>query len=247
MPYEHFQSSVNPRLLILLTDELEESVRVVNKIIDQQIQLNFDGNAPKNRCFISVIGYKQNVKELCSGWLKDLDASPLSYQTYKKKLIVEAPDGVGGFFKKEEEIVMKLPVWIETSSKQPSFISYADSIKLAIELACLWSEDNVMSPIVIDISKECHANQATKEIEKLKSITTVDGNMLFFGSFSEDVDDSVSIYSNMPEEWKWRFYQWDLNNIFFRNGILHREKLFSIIDAITYTGGLPSNFNGFTI
>ena len=47
MPYELSQSSMNPRLLILLTDESEESVEVVNRIIDQQIQLNYDGCAPK--------------------------------------------------------------------------------------------------------------------------------------------------------------------------------------------------------
>ena len=64
----------------------------VNKVIDNIIQKNFDGDAPKNRCFISVIGYNHNVKELCSGWLKDLDTSPLRYETLKKK----TPDGTGG-------------------------------------------------------------------------------------------------------------------------------------------------------
>lgn len=62
MPYELSQSSMNPRLLILLTDESEESVEVVNRIIDQQIQLNYDGCAPKNRAFITVVGYNDGIK-----------------------------------------------------------------------------------------------------------------------------------------------------------------------------------------
>ena len=105
MPYEYTASSANPRLLILLTDESEESVKLVNFLIDRTMLLNFDGDAPKNRCFISVIGYNHNVKELCSGWLKDLDANPLRYETLKKK----TPDGTGGLV----EIDVKQPVWVE--------------------------------------------------------------------------------------------------------------------------------------
>ena len=57
MPYEVYQTSANPGLLILLTDELEESVKVVNCIVDQLIIRNYDGDSPKNRCFIVVIGF----------------------------------------------------------------------------------------------------------------------------------------------------------------------------------------------
>ncbi len=99
-------SSATPGLLIILLDQsgsmLEQyegsdtrtvfASRAVNKVIDNIIQKNFDGDAPKNRCFISVIGYNHNVKELCSGWLKDLAANPLRYESLKKKM----PDGTGG-------------------------------------------------------------------------------------------------------------------------------------------------------
>lgn len=109
---DYIVSSADPRLLILLTDELEESVYLVNSIIEQIILRNYDGPTPKNRCFISVIGYNHNVKELCSGWLKDLDASPIRYETLKKK----QPDGTGGIV----EVEVKQPVWVEKNESQPS-------------------------------------------------------------------------------------------------------------------------------
>lgn len=239
MPYEYEPTSAHPRLLILLTDELEESVRVVNEIIGEQILRNYNGDAPKNRCFISVIGYNHTVKKLCCGLLKDLDVLPLRYETTTKKI----SDGVGGIV----EVEVKQPVWVEPSTNQAHFASYAEAVKQTIELVRLWSESQVMAPIVVDISKECHAQNATKEIEQLKAISTADGKVLFWGSFSECVDTSESNYSSMPEEWKWRFSEWEINEKDFHCGIINREKTLPIISIVTYTGGLPSDFNGFTI
>ena len=76
-------SSMCPGIIIYLIDNSKKSCALVNRGINNTIQKNFDGDAPKNRCFISVIGYNHNVKELCSGWLKDLDESPLRYETLK--------------------------------------------------------------------------------------------------------------------------------------------------------------------
>ena len=239
MPYEVYQTSANPGLLILLTDELEESVKVVNCIVDQLIIRNYDGDSPKNRCFIVVIGFNQNVKELCSGWLKDLDASPLRYEMLKEKTL----DGVGGMV----EVEVKRPVWVESASNQLRNIDYKNSIKLAIELAHSWLDNHVISPIVIDISRECHASSAFKEIEQLKEISTLNGNVLFFGSYSHYTDTPEYIFSNMPEQWKWRFYNWTINKNYFYNGILKREKILPVISAITYSGGLQADFKGFTI
>ena len=69
-------SSATPGLLIILLDQSGSMLsqyegsdsrtvfasRAVNKVIDNIIQKNFDGDAPKNRCFISVIGYNHNEK-----------------------------------------------------------------------------------------------------------------------------------------------------------------------------------------
>ena len=116
-------SSETPGLLIILLDQsgsmlspyaagknrTEFASLAVNKVIDNIISKNYDGEAPKNRCFISVIGYNHDVKELCSGWLKDLDENPLRYETAKEKQY----NRNGGII----EVEVKQPVWIEVKSE----------------------------------------------------------------------------------------------------------------------------------
>ena len=102
-------SSATPGLLIILLDQSGSMLSpfgasgsrtvvastAVNRIIDTIIQKNFDGDSPKNRCFISVIGYNHNVKEICSGYLKDLDSNPLRVENIKKRQL----DGAGGILR----------------------------------------------------------------------------------------------------------------------------------------------------
>ena len=85
-------SSATPGLLIILVDQsgsmMQEYVdgdsrtcsrrKVINRVINTIIKKNFNKDKPKNRCFISVIGYGYEVKELCSGFLEDLYNNPLT-------------------------------------------------------------------------------------------------------------------------------------------------------------------------
>ena len=121
---KYIMSSSNPSIWIFV---IEQSIRMnsllksvskskavvatqlVNQLIYTVIMRNYDGVAPKNRCFISVIGYNHDVKELCSGWLKDLDENPLRYETAKEKQY----NGNGGII----EVEVKQPVWIEVKSE----------------------------------------------------------------------------------------------------------------------------------
>ena len=225
MPYEYIASSANPRLLILLTDESEESVELVNFIIDETIQINYDGDAPKNRCFIFVIGYSHSLKDLCSGWLRELDSSLfLRIESQKKKL----PDGTGGFV----EVEVKQPVWVESNKVSISIDNFGGAVHLAKELSLKWSEDNnFMSPIVIDCSKVCYADYAKEEIEQLKAITTKDGNVLFFGCYSQK-ENVFGIFSKMPEEWEYRFENWGLKEEYYSSGLLNYEHIGSIFGAM---------------
>lgn len=197
MPYEQLLSSVNPRLLVLLTDESEESVRVINRLIDHQIQIHCDSEIPKRCCFISVIGYNNTVKELCSGWLKDLDASPLRCDTLKKKF----SDGVGGFV----EIEVRQPVWIEPICNPFSFVHYAEALILAKKMAEKWADDHIMPPIVIDCSIDSHVMCAIDEINEMKNIKTEDGTLLFFGCYRESKNVPENIFSCTPKEWDNKF------------------------------------------
>ena len=151
-------SSATPGLLIILLDQsgsmlnsYEGTTRTkfastaVNKVIDNILQKNFDGEAPKNRCFITVIGYNQDVKELCSGWLKDLDANPLRYETLKKK----TPDGAGGIV----EMEVNQPVWVDPIETDGT-TNMLGAFQLAKDLVQKWIADHSDSPapVIINIS-----------------------------------------------------------------------------------------------
>ena len=224
MPYEYTTSSANPRLLVLLTDESEESVKLVNYLIDKTIGINFDGETPKNRCFISVIGYNHSVKELCSGWLRELDSSLILRLESHLKIV---PDGAGGLV----EVEVKQPVWVESTELPISIDKFDRAVHFAKVLSLKWSEDNCMSPIVIDCSKVCHADYAKEEIEQLKAIATKDGNLLFFGCYPQK-EDGFGIFSKMPEEWGYRFKKWELKEEDYNSGLLNYEHIGSIFSAM---------------
>lgn len=227
MPYERHLSMVTPGLLILLTDQSEESVKIINSLIDDIIQANHDGEALRNRCYISVIGYNQNVKELCSGGLRELDASPLRNEIVKRLVF----DGVGSFV----EVEVMIPLWVNSVDNDISDENYVNSIRLITDKTKTWSENHFMSPppIVLDCSSECHVEKAECEINHLKKISTSDGCVLFFGCYSNIESFSISSFSNMPEEWFYRLERNNLNAADYQNGIFDRNTVGSIIQAIT--------------
>ena len=80
--YEEQWSSANPGLLIILIDQSgsmtspmsgagsktrsEYASLAVNRVIKTIIDKSFNGKTPKNRAFVSVIGYNQDVHEIAS-------------------------------------------------------------------------------------------------------------------------------------------------------------------------------------
>ena len=166
----------------------------VNKVIDNIIQKNFDGDAPKNRCFISVIGYNHNVRELCSGWLKDLDEKPLRYETLKKK----TPDGTGGIC----EIEIKQPVWVEPIDKDGA-TNMLGAFSLAKDLVEKWINDNPdwPAPVIINISdgvpyydgKDYHdcMEETIVLAKEIMGMTNSDGNVLIFNAQIDSSNGSV--------------------------------------------------------
>ena len=202
-------SSATPGLLIILLDQsgsmmsdydgtgmtrTKFATLAVNKVIDNIIQKNFDGDAPKNRCFISVIGYNHNVKELCSGWLKDLDANPLRYETLKKK----TPDGTGGLV----EVEVKQPVWVEPIDKDGA-TNMLGAFQLAKDLVEKWMADNAdgPAPVIINISdgvpyyegkepRDC-MKETVALANEIKSLSNNDGNVLIFNAQIDNVPTTV--------------------------------------------------------
>lgn len=206
-------SSATPGLLIILLDQsgsmLEQyegndsrtvfASRAVNRVIDNIIQKNFDGEAPKNRCFISVIGYNHNVKELCSGWLKDIAAHPLRYENLKKKM----PDGAGGII----EVEINQPVWVEPIKADGATNMYG-ALQLAKELAQKWMSDNknYPAPVIINISdgvpyydmkdpRDC-MQETTELAREIMNMSNDDGNVLIFNAQIDNKGNNTQVFPN---------------------------------------------------
>lgn len=208
-------SSATPGLLIILLDQsgsmmsdYEGTTRTkfatlaVNRLIDNIIQKNFDGEAPKNRCFITVIGYDQNVKELCSGWLKDLDAHPLRYESLKKK----TPDGAGGIV----EVEIKQPIWVEPIDKDGS-TNMLGAFQLSKELVEKWMAENSdrPAPVIINISdgvpyydgkdpREC-MKETIVLANEIMSLSNNDGDVLIFNAQIDKSNGNVVFPSSKSE------------------------------------------------
>lgn len=204
-------SSATPGLLIILLDQsgsmmndYEGTTRTkfatlaVNKVIDNIIQKNFDGDAPKNRCFISVIGYNHDVKELCSGWLKDLDANPLRYEKLKKKVIKKSPDGAGGILEEKVDVEVTQPVWVEPIDKDGA-TNMLGAFQLAKDLVEKWMADNAdgPAPVIINISdgvpyyekkdpRDC-MTETVALANEIKKLSNNDGNVLIFNAQIDSV------------------------------------------------------------
>lgn len=198
-PYEKQWSSAEPGLLIILLDQSGSMMmpydgndtktvfasKAVNRVINTIIQKNFNGETPKNRCFISVIGYGNDVNELCSGYLKDLDANRIRVESIKQK----QSDGAGGII----EVPYDMPVWVE-----PINHDAATNMKKAFELAKTivekWIGDKPDSPapVIINISDgvpyydrknvETCMTETEAVAQSIMNIETKDGNALIFNA-----------------------------------------------------------------
>lgn len=199
MNYDKQWSSGNPGLLIFLIDQsgsmlspfeggqskTEFASMVINRAIDNIINANFHGDTPKDRVFISVIGYNHEVKECCSGFLKDLDKNPLEVKIVKKK----RPDGAGGLI----EIDYKIPIWVKPITEDGS-TNMKGAFEFAEKLIQKWISDNAdaPAPIIINVSDGCPyydgkdpkicMQETTDVANRIMAMNTDDGNPLIFNA-----------------------------------------------------------------
>lgn len=192
-------SSATPGLLIILIDQsgsmtlpyegndsrTEFAARAVNRVINDIIEKNFNGAEPKNRCFITVIGYDLEATVLCSGYLKDLYANPKRIDEVTKKI----PDGAGGLV----ESKVKMPVWVEPIQID-RWTNMKEAFVMAKGIVEQWINDkpNHPAPVIINISDGVpyydHKDgdkcmQETEDVvNEIKNMSTDDGNVLVFNA-----------------------------------------------------------------
>lgn len=202
MPNNDMQwSSTKPGLLIILIDQSGSMLApcpgdpdhnktqfaslAVNNVIDNIIQKNFNGEEPKNRCFISVIGYNHNVSEITSGWLKELVNNPKRIETMKKKVL----DGTGGLIEQE----VKKPIWVEPITEDGA-TNMLGAFAFAKDLCKSWIDQNPdrPAPVIINISDgmpyydrkpvETCMEETLALAEEIKQIQNMDGHVLIFNA-----------------------------------------------------------------
>lgn len=191
-------SSATPGLLVIMVDQSgsmtldyeggdtrsEFAAKAVNRVINTLIQKNFDGKAPKDRCYVAVIGYDADVKVLASGFLKELESSPKRIANVTKKV----SNGEGGVI----EVDTKMPIWIEPIYED-SCTNMMGAFAVVNDLVANWIKDkpNYPAPVVINISdglpydgreiEEC-MYETINIVNKLKEQSTADGKVQIFNA-----------------------------------------------------------------
>lgn len=195
-------SSATPGLLVILIDQSGSmlypmeapnnnetrttfATKAVNRVIDTIIQKNFDGKAPKNRCFISVIGYNHKVKNLAAGYLKDLDENPRRVDKVKQKI----SDGAGGIL----EIDKSMPIWVDPITEDGA-TNMKGAFEMAKEIIEKWIADKPKNPapVIINISDgvpyfngldlDICKEQTIGVVNQIKAINTEDGKVQIFNA-----------------------------------------------------------------
>lgn len=191
-------SSATPGLLVIMVDQSgsmtldyeggdtrsEFAAKAVNRVINTLIQKNFDGKAPKDRCYVAVIGYDAEVKVLASGFLKELESSPKRIANVTKKV----SNGEGEVI----EIDTKMPIWIEPIYED-SCTNMMGAFAVVNDLVANWikNKPNYPAPVVINISdglpydgreiEEC-MYETINIVNKLKEQSTSDGKVQIFNA-----------------------------------------------------------------
>lgn len=198
--YDKQWSSANPGLLIILVDQsgsmlermpgvnqsrTEYASMAVNRVIYSIINKSFSGTTPKNRAFISVLGYNHEVREIASDYIQELAAKPLRIQKVTKKI----PDGAGGLIDIEEE----MPIWVEPIDRQGT-TNMKGAFELARQIIEKWisAKPDSPAPVIINISDgvpywsnknvdEC-MDETAEVVKKVSQLSTSDGNVLIFNA-----------------------------------------------------------------
>ncbi len=212
-------SSATPGLLVILLDQSGSmllpmeggngvsrtvfATRAVNRVIDTIIQKNFDGKAPKNRCFITVIGYNHKVKNVVSGYLKELDKNPIRVETVKQKI----DDGAGGIL----TIDKSMPIWVDPITEDGA-TNMKGAFEMAKDIIEKWISDKPKNPapVIINISDgvpyfnglddDVCKQQTIEVVDTIKAMDTADGKIQIFNAMIGNGQKSIfpSSKSGLP-------------------------------------------------
>ena len=219
------RSNVNESFSVKATKE-------VNRLIDRLIEIHFDGEKPRNRCFISILGYNNEVNELTSGWLRDFEEKVLRFEDK----MMTIPDGAGGTI----DINVKIPEWIDPIAEDNSNIAIA--LMKAESISQKWVKDfpENPTPIIYHISSlpsflKCHfrcAKEITHISDRIRNTLNNSGDptLIINTYLSSDTveqklmsDNEMLVLQNMSSEVSEDYmsmYRWKWDSRFFENGYM---------------------------
>jgi len=215
-------SSATPGYIIFLVDQsgsMEEpyhengtkanfTALVINRTINELININMDGATVKDRVFITLIGYGgkggNSVEDIKSAILSEFAKKPLRMESKKQKV----SDGNGGLI----EIDIQNPIFIEPLAY--GWTPMGKALELAKQKINNWINNHpeFPAPILINISdglpcegkddqkSEQEAISAAKEI---MAISCDDGNPLIFNAHignSKNVCICSASENELPDE-----------------------------------------------
>jgi hypothetical protein len=185
-------SSATPGYIIFLVDQsgsMSESypengnkanftAKVINRTINELINVNMNGAKVKDRVFISIIGDgNPAVNEIRSDYLSTYADNPIRIDQGKQK----QSDGNGGLI----EIDVQNPVWIEPVANMQTPMGSA--LEFAKKLMIDWMQKKINSPIPVIINVSDGLPFPYEEEQKVQivakeimALSCNDGNPLIF-------------------------------------------------------------------
>lgn len=161
-------------------DKANFSATVINRTINELINVNMNGEKVKDRVFISIIGYgNPSVDEIRSDYLSKYADNPLRIETGKQKV----SDGNGGLI----EIEVQNPIWVEPTANK--LTPMGSAFEFARKLVSSWisKKPENPAPVIINISDglPCPEEEEKKTIsiaKEIMSLSCADGNPLVFNA-----------------------------------------------------------------
>lgn len=196
MAYTQMISRSDPGLIMIMIDQsysmtdpyggqtkAKVAALAVNRVINEIVAACQSGAKIKDRCYIGVIGYGQDVAPVFGGMISQVADNPVDIIQVTKKV----SDGAGGLV----EIREPMPIWVRPQANNGT--PMAEAMNSAYGLIESWIQQNQNSfpPVVINITdgqpndmqiSPRDGSQTRAAAQKLMSLKTTDGNLLLFNA-----------------------------------------------------------------
>jgi hypothetical protein len=205
MSYSQSLNASNPGCFIFLLDQslsmsdpwgnegsrADQVAQILNDFLLEMIATCDTGSVIKDRIYVSVIGYGLSVGSAFLGVLSgknnikisEINTHPIEIQ----KRIDQKTDGTG----KSVDSEVLFPVWIKPKYGGSTPMSKAFSEGLEIAQDWVVNHPNSYPPIIVNITDGEYDSSPADEVNKIKKLSTLDGNVLVFNINIENKDEEI--------------------------------------------------------